>query len=190
MKRFPRWVLYALALTLSIVFLYPRLANKQSGFQDGSEHRPPVVPRVGDSTIPAVPEGENRIVIDKSQNRLYLFQGGRLVRSYRVATGKELHFTPEGTFKIANKVRDSRSDSLEPRLGNRWMGLAVPNEQDRRGPPNDKRAPLGRKYGIHGTNEPESIGEHASAGCVRMDDRDIVELFDRVEVGTSVEIRP
>mgnify|MGYP002683388506 CR=1 FL=1 len=69
------------------------------------------------------------------------------------------------------------------------MGLAVPNQKDKRGPTRDARAPAGQKYGIHGTDEPESIGSHASGGCVRLHNADVIRLYDQVSVGTAVEIR-
>ena len=48
---------------------------------------------------------------------------------------------------------------------------------------------IGRLYAIHGTNRPESIGKFASYGCIRMLNEDIVDLFDRVTVGTPVTVR-
>lgn len=134
---------------------------------------------------------DDRIVIDKSENVLRLYIKGQLIAAYDVATGIEPHFTPEGIFTIANKIREPSGSSPEASpLGARWIGLAVPNEKDQRGPPGDERAPQGLKYGIHGTNEPESIGRHASQGCIRMRNEDVKELFDRVEEGMTVEIRP
>ena len=55
-------------------------------------------------------------------------------------------------------------------LGTRWIGLS------RKG------------YGIHGTNNPRSIGRRASHGCIRMRNRDVEELFEMVAVGDRVEI--
>lgn len=131
-------------------------------------------------------EGD-KIIIDKSTNILYLYKNGELYKTYPVATGRDSNYTPEGNFKIANKVED-HGEELKPQLGVRWMGLSVPREKDKRAY-NDKRAPAGHKYGIHGTDEPESIGKHASGGCIRMDNRQVVELFELVEEGTPVEIR-
>ena len=68
------------------------------------------------------------------------------------------------------------------------MGLAVPDEKDKRAN-NDKRAPVGHKYGIHGTNEPNSIGTHASGGCIRLNNHDILELYDMVPINTKVIIK-
>lgn len=164
--------------------------TKASDEADLKFHQGALPPEGPVSDIPDLSMAEDRIVIDKSENELYLFKGGQLVAAYDVATGEEPHFTPEGVFAIANMVEDPRGPNSEAsQFGNRWMGLAVPNERDKRGPPDDERAPKGLKYGIHGTNEPESIGEHASAGCVRLDNKDVVALFEQVEVGMKVEIR-
>jgi hypothetical protein len=55
-------------------------------------------------------------------------------------------------------------------VGSRWMGLSL------------------KGYGIHGTNEPSSIGKAASHGCIRMAKADLEELYAQVEVGDAVEI--
>jgi len=131
--------------------------------------------------------GEDKIIINKSTNTLYFYRVGELYKTYPVATGKEPQYTPEGSFKIANKVEDY-GDELKEQLGKCWMGLSVPYEKDNRAD-SDDRAPLGKKYGIHGTNEPDSIGRHVSGGCIRMNNEQAVELFTLVDVGTPVEIR-
>ncbi len=61
-------------------------------------------------------------------------------------------------------------------FGPRWIGLQVPEDEN------------GSKYGIHGTNEPDSIGKYASGGCIRMDNNEVKELYDLVEVNTPVII--
>ena len=48
----------------------------------------------------------------------------------------------------------------------------------------------GDQYAIHGTNRPDSIGKAASYGCIRMSNQDILDLYDRVEVGTPVVMLP
>ncbi len=130
--------------------------------------------------------GGDKIIIDKDKNLLYLYKQGELYKIYPVATGKKDQYTPEGNFKIANKIEND--SSLKPQLGVRWMGLSVPWDEDRRAH-HDERAPLGHKYGIHGTDEPDSIGKHASGGCIRVSNKQVVEIFDLVEEGTPVEIR-
>lgn len=135
---------------------------------------------------PPPPVGGSGLVVVKSSNRLYLFAEGRIVRRYDVATGQEPHLTPEGRFSVCNRL----DDPGDPIYGPRWLGLSVPEWADRRGPPGDARAPAGHKYGIHGTDEPWSIGGYHSGGCVRMRNEDILELYPVVELGTAVEIRP
>ncbi|RJX19947.1 MAG: L,D-transpeptidase [Desulforudis sp.] len=130
---------------------------------------------------------EDKIIINKSRNMLYFYRGGELIRYYRAATGKQPEFTPEGSFKIANKVAYPDGNNPDFRYGVRWMGLAIPCEKDKRRT-NDVRAPNGYKYGIHGTNEPDSIGTYASGGCIRLKNEDVIELYDLAQIGTPVEI--
>lgn len=122
--------------------------------------------------------GKFTIGIDKSENHLILYLNDKRVKRYRVATGKNSS-TPVGQFKIVNKLTDPTwyhagaivpPDSPENILGTRWMGF------DYEG------------YGIHGTTEPDSIGKQASAGCVRMRNTEVEELYSIVPVGTQVSI--
>lgn len=138
------------------------------------------------SVYPNPRTSQDKIIINKSENRLYLYKSGELYATYPVATGKKPQYTPEGNFKIANKIENDRE--LNPQLGVRWMGLSVPWRNDKRAH-NDERAPAGHKYGIHGTNEPDSIGKHVSGGCIRMSNKQVLEIFGLVEEGTPVEIR-
>jgi lipoprotein-anchoring transpeptidase ErfK/SrfK len=126
------------------------------------------------------------IVIDRSANRLTLYKEGKVERAFPVATGQAIYPTPTGTFHIVTKQRDpwwypptydSWAKGLKPvppgpsnPLGTRWMGLSVPG------------------VGIHGTDEPSSIGYSESHGCIRMQVPDAEWLFDHVEVGTPVII--
>ncbi len=126
------------------------------------------------------------IVVSRSKNRLYLFDGGKPVKTFPVATGQTIYPTPTGTFQIVAKrkdpwwyppTQDAWAKGLKPvppgpsnPLGTRWMGLSTPG------------------IGIHGTDEPSSIGYSASHGCIRMQVTDAEWLFDRVDVGTTVVI--
>jgi lipoprotein-anchoring transpeptidase ErfK/SrfK len=125
-----------------------------------------------------VPKGRFGIVVDKSQNELLLTENNQFVRSYRVATGKD-NSTPIGTFKVVTKVPNPvwytqgavvPPDSPQNILGTRWIGI-------------DKQG-----YGIHGSTDPGAIGEQITAGCVRMTNQDVEELFAIVPVGTEVTI--
>lgn len=121
-----------------------------------------------------------KIVIIRSANMLYLYNCGTVIKTYKIAVGKKATPTPAGKFRIVNKIVNPgwyplgkdpvpAGVSSNP-VGTRWMGL---NEKG---------------YGIHGTNQPQSIGKKASKGCIRMNNKDVEELFDLVKVGTPVEI--
>ncbi|MFZ5644452.1 MAG: L,D-transpeptidase [Bacillota bacterium] len=139
------------------------------------------------STYPDPQSPEDKIIVDKNNNMLYLYKKGTLSDIYPVATGKKPEYTPEGSFIILNKFPIS-PDTDKERFGPRWLGIGVPAERDLRSNIPDERAPRGIKYGIHGTDEPASIGTYASGGCIRLKNSDILDLYEKVEVGTQVEI--
>ena len=128
------------------------------------------------------------IVIHRGSNRLYLYNGVRLVRTFPVATGQPIYPTPLGHFQIVVKqlnpwwyppTQDAWARGLKPvppgpgnPLGTRWMGLSAPG------------------VGIHGTSEPWSIGHSESHGCIRMQIPSAEWLYQRVQVGTPVFIIP
>lgn len=118
------------------------------------------------------------ILVDKSDNILYLKKDGTVFKTYKVSTGKD-NSTPAGIFKIEEKMVKPlwykvgaivSSDSEQYELGERWMGLSV------------------KGYGIHGTSDETTIGSQITQGCVRMCNNDVIELFDIVPSGTEVEI--
>jgi len=125
-----------------------------------------------------IPKGHFSIVVDKSQNQLLLTEDNQFVKTYTVATGKD-NSTPVGTFKITNKLANPvwykegaivPPDSPANILGTRWLGI-------------DKQG-----YGIHGAVDPNALGQQVTAGCVRMNNHDVEELFDIIPVGTDVTI--
>lgn len=105
------------------------------------------------------------IVIVRDWRRLYVYENGSIVEEYPVAVGRPSLPTPLGTYRVAEK-------QLNPggAFGVRWLGLSAPG------------------YGIHGTNDVSSIGKSISHGCVRMYNPDVIELYDRTEIGTIVRI--
>ncbi|UCD15151.1 MAG: L,D-transpeptidase family protein [Candidatus Omnitrophota bacterium] len=118
------------------------------------------------------------IAIDKSQNMLFLKRRGEIIKKYPVATGKD-NSSPVGSFKIINRLVNPTwfktgaiisPDSPENILGSRWMGFDM------------------KGYGIHGTTEPDAIGEQVTLGCIRMKNTDIEELFAIIPTGTEVDI--
>lgn len=115
------------------------------------------------------PEGEIHIEVDTRTLRLTVFVDGKPYKTYPVAVGRPTQFTlsPVGEWKIVYKGVNWGGG-----FGTRWLGLNVP----------------WGIYGIHGTNRPSSIGTRASAGCIRMQNRDVEEIFEWVSVGTRVRI--
>lgn len=118
------------------------------------------------------------IYVDKSQNILLLKQGDEVLKVYNVSTGKGSS-TPVGEFTITTRLKDPvwfnkgvvvPPDSPANVLGSRWLGFDTPG------------------YGIHGTIEPETIGQQVTAGCVRMRNTEVEELFNIIPTGTEVKI--
>jgi lipoprotein-anchoring transpeptidase ErfK/SrfK len=136
----------------------------------------------------AAAKAEPVIVIHRGANRLYFYNGVKLVRVFPVATGQAAWPTPLGRFSIVVKqknpwwfppTQDSWAAGAKPvppgpdnPLGTRWMGLSAPG------------------VGIHGTDEPWSIGHSESHGCIRMQVPSAEWLFNRVQIGTPVFIIP
>ncbi len=126
-----------------------------------------------------VPAEEFKVRVDKSDNKLVLENSeGEIVKIYSVSTGAD-NCTPVGEFKIVNRIINPvwyktgaivDSSSPENILGTRWLGFSEPG------------------YGIHGTVEPETIGQQVTQGCVRMRNQEVEELFKVLPVGTEVII--
>lgn len=108
-----------------------------------------------------------RIIVDLSDRQLYLLDGNTVVRAFPVGIGRMLTQTPSGEFTIINKQAHPGGP-----FGAFWMGLSKPH------------------YGIHGTNDPSSIGREVSLGCIRMYNEDVLLLQSLVPIGTRVTIRP
>jgi lipoprotein-anchoring transpeptidase ErfK/SrfK len=118
------------------------------------------------------------IHVDKSQNVLLLRSGDEVLKVYNVSTGSN-NSTPVGGFKVTTKLVDPvwfnrgvvvPPESPKNELGSRWLGFDIPG------------------YGIHGTIRPESIGEQVTAGCVRMRNSEVEELYSIIRPGTKVTI--
>jgi lipoprotein-anchoring transpeptidase ErfK/SrfK len=125
------------------------------------------------------------IVIQRGQNRLFLYDGMKLRRTFGVATGESRYPTPLGRYEIIVKWRNpwwyppasdwaKDAEPIPPGpgnpLGTRWMGISAP------------------AVGIHGTPDPASIGYSVSHGCIRMRIPEVEWLFNQVDVGTPVYI--
>ncbi|MGG1628675.1 L,D-transpeptidase [Rossellomorea sp. NRS-1567] len=124
--------------------------------------------------------GDPFIIVNKESNQLAYMDDGKIQRTFPVATGKTTTLTPEGLFNVTVKAKNPyyRKKNIpggDPRnpLGSRWIGF-------------DAKGTDGRIYGIHGTNQPSSIGKFISNGCIRMHNKHVEYLFDQVPVGTKV----
>lgn len=124
------------------------------------------------------------VVIDRSATTLVLWSPLRRVKRYRVAVGQPKYPTPLGKYSVLEKQvnpwwRPPDSDWAEDAepippgpnnpLGTRWIGL-------------------GGGIGIHGTNNPGSIGTAASHGCIRMRTSDVEDLYRRLPMGSPVHV--
>ncbi len=130
-------------------------------------------------------DAKGQIVVNLPQFRLFFYQGEDLLREYPIGIGETLRPSVLGDTTIINRVFNPTyypirwwEKGLEPippgpdnPVGTRWLGLGFPS------------------YGIHGTNNPASIGLALSAGCIRMHNEHVEELASLVRVGTPVSLR-
>ncbi|MBB5326170.1 lipoprotein-anchoring transpeptidase ErfK/SrfK [Anoxybacillus tepidamans] len=122
------------------------------------------------------------IIVNKTTNQLAFIRNGKLESIYPVATGVTTALTPEGLFTVKVKAKNPyyRKKNIpggapNNPLGTRWIGF-------------DAYGTDGRTYGIHGTNNPQSIGKYITQGCVRMHNRDVEALYEKVPIGAKVLI--
>ena len=119
-----------------------------------------------------------RIIISIPDHKLAVMEAGRVLRIFPTAVGAAKSPSPAGAYKIIDRIPDptwyTKGRIVPPGksnpLGTRWLGLSV------------------KGYGIHGTNNPASIGRNASHGCIRMRNHDVEQLFEMVSVGDAVEL--
>ncbi len=134
------------------------------------------------------PEGPNTIIVSTSERRLYFVLGDGTAIKYGVGVGRE-GFQWSGRHKITRKAE--------------WPGWTPPAAMRKRQPhlpaymeggPNN---PLGARalyigstlYRIPGSNEPWTIGQAVSSGCIRMANEDVTHLYEQVRIGTRVIVR-
>ena len=133
-------------------------------------------------------EAPGTIIVDTAERYLYLVQPNDLAIRYGIGVGR-LGFQWSGVERVSRKEE--------------WPDWTPPPEMLERqpylprfmagGPGN----PLGARalylghteFRIHGTNQPETIGHAVSSGCIRLDDADVIDLYNRVQVGAKVVVR-
>jgi lipoprotein-anchoring transpeptidase ErfK/SrfK len=133
-------------------------------------------------------EAPGTIIIDTSRRFLYLIQPNSIALRYGVGVGRD-GFQWNGLLKITRKAE--------------WPDWTPPSEMIERqpylprfmagGPGNPMGARAlylgGTVYRIHGTNAPETIGHAVSSGCFRLVNEQVMDLYDRVPVGTKVIVQ-
>jgi lipoprotein-anchoring transpeptidase ErfK/SrfK len=137
----------------------------------------------------SVGEAPGTIIIDTPNTYLYYVLGGGKAIRYGIGVGRE-GFTWSGVQTVARKAEwpdwtpPAEMVARQPYLP-RFMAGGLGN-------PLGARAMYlgGTTYRIHGTNQPSTIGGHVSSGCIRMVNDDVIDVYDRVDVGTKVVVLP
>jgi lipoprotein-anchoring transpeptidase ErfK/SrfK len=134
-------------------------------------------------------EAAGTVIIDTAHTYLYLTLGGGKAIRYGIGVGRD-GFTWSGVQPISRKaewpdwIPPAEMIARQPYLP-RWVGGGPGN------PLGARALYLGHSaYRIHGTNDPTSIGKHVSSGCIRMRNEDVVDLYERVSVGSKVVVLP
>ncbi|TCT07670.1 L,D-transpeptidase [Aquabacter spiritensis] len=216
-RRGRAWSFIALSLGLAACVSQPNIAPSAAlpdpqiaafaplyaALDDGGFHIPGVVADDLDlrnrRTLVDNPTGQppGTVVVDPKNRSLYLVQENGKALRYGVGVGREgLEFS--GTAEVAYKRAWPRwtptRDMIarEPDKYGKWSGGMQGGESN----------PLGARalylfkngkdtlYRIHGTNEPWSIGEAVSSGCIRMMNQDVIDLYGRVPDGAKVVVLP
>jgi hypothetical protein len=153
----------------------------------GSELKSAVLALLAFSTIPAFPQDSATnlpsqtirvVLVSVADRKLAVTEGGNVIAQFPIAVGAAVSPSPTGEFTIVNRVANPTyyhrgsviASGKDNPVGTRWLGL-------------NKKG-----YGIHGTNEPRSIGHAASHGCIRLRNRDMEQLFTMLKVGDVVQI--
>jgi len=131
------------------------------------------VPSAGSTTA------RRRVVVSIPDRKLAVLENDDVVTVFPVAVGKPATPSPSGTFTVVNRVSNPTyyprsGKTVAPGeknpVGTRWIGLSQ------------------KGYGIHGTDQPRSIGFAKSHGCIRLRNEDVERLFEQVRTGDVVEL--
>lgn len=106
------------------------------------------------------------ILVDIEESKLWVLKDGKPEKEYACAGGKMSTPSPIGNWKIISKGKWGEG------FGGSWMGINVP----------------WGKFGIHGTTQIFSVGWNSSHGCIRMENKEVAELYKMIPVGTKVVI--
>ncbi|WP_428909029.1 L,D-transpeptidase [Niallia sp. Krafla_26] len=124
--------------------------------------------------------GDPFLIVNKNTNELAFVYENRVEMVVDAATGVTDDLTPEGLFTITVKAenpyyikKDIPGGTPENPLGSRWIGF-------------DAKETNGRIYGVHGTNNPSSIGKRVSQGCIRLQNEVIESLYPKIPLGSKI----
>ncbi len=179
--------LLPIVLTANIVLMDYRANGQDSPLStyDNSSTPPTTQSNSVEQPKPSTELPAVLLVLKLKERKVHVYRGEQKLASYPVAVGKKGWETPTGKFKVIQMIEN-------PVWQNPWNGRIVPA-----GPKN----PLGERWigfwtdgknyiGFHGTAAENLIGQAVSHGCVRMRNKDIKAMFEKIEVGTSVVVEP
>jgi len=126
------------------------------------------------------------ITVDRSRFRLRLWKDLKLVKTYTIAVGRAGLETPAGVYTINDKQVNPSWHVPNSAWAGDLAGKTIPPGPD--DPIKARWMGIYAGAGIHGTDEVNSLGSAASHGCIRMAIPDVIDLYDRVPLGTTVYI--
>lgn len=187
-------ILTALALAAGVTLAVPEARAQCHWWQFG---------HCNDSAV-GLPDEASRtgvvITIDVSTNRAYLFRDGELVAQSGAATGSGKEFvhgddmwvfhTPRGHLKVLGKIKDPIWRKPDWAFLEAGEKVPSPNSPVRnvKGKLGKYALDLGDGILIHGTDDPKSIGQSVSHGCIRLPDKMLAKVYSEAQVGTDVYI--
>ena len=127
-------------------------------------------------------------MVNTAERRLYLVQGDGQALRYGIGVGRD-GLTWAGTTQVS---REARMAGLDAAGADAARGTRAAGPHGRRRGQSARRArDVSRRtlYRIHGSNEPETIGQAVSSGCFRMTNEDVMDLYNRVRVGATVIVQ-
>jgi lipoprotein-anchoring transpeptidase ErfK/SrfK len=127
------------------------------------------------------------VTVSHDEKTVRVFDGGQVVQTYTVAVGDPTYPTPTGRFTVQSMQIDPDWNVPNSTWAGDLAGKTIPG--------GSKDNPLVARWigfdgsvGFHGTRELDSLGTAASHGCVRMDPKDVKDLYTRVQIGTPVYV--
>ena len=127
------------------------------------------------------------VTVSRAGRTIRVFEGGKVVKTYKAAVGEPKYPTPTGQFSVQSMQKNPSWNVPNSEWAGDLAGKTIPG--------GDPDNPLVARWigfsgsvGFHGTKEAGSLGQAASHGCVRMDPADVKDLFERVQVGTTVYV--